>query len=233
LKSVFKITILFISIVILTWNGITNAASPNYQVFTRDSNPYGTPYNEWFGKWWTWWFGIPNDIHPVNNYSDSKRCASNQSGPVWFLPDVVGGKGKINIECNVPLGKGILLPLTTTICERGIETEELAPNLAECADNIMTPLENIKVTVDGVPVDVEKLNGKTGLFNVTFPDNPIKEVYGNPKPGTYPWMATGYFLFLHDLTPGIHKIDLNVADWIKGNPKPDNPREGTFQILVK
>src|SRR5687767_16014037 len=101
---------------ILSWNGITIATSTNsnFGIFTVDSSPYGSPYSEWVGKWWTWWVGIPIDKHPVKDYSDSKRCSVMQNGPVWFLPDVIPGEGKVNYNCNVPLSKAFLLPITPT-----------------------------------------------------------------------------------------------------------------------
>jgi hypothetical protein len=49
--------------------------------------------------------------------------------------------------------------------------------------------------------------------------------------------AAGYFLYLNDMTPGKHKIDLKVIDLLKGNegppPKFDPPREGVFDINIK
>src|SRR5215204_93897 len=78
--------ILFI-IILLSWSGITIAttASSDFDIFTVDSSPYGSPYSEWVAKWWTWWAGIPIDKHPVKDYSDPERCSVMQNGPVWFL----------------------------------------------------------------------------------------------------------------------------------------------------
>jgi len=233
MKLIFiQAIILLFSVSFLIPHSITNAQSSNSQVFTSDSRPYGVPYHEWIGKWWGWWFGMPNDVHPVYNYSDTKRCTINQEGPVWFLPDVLSAEGQIKVTCNVPLGKSILLPLTTTIAERAIETEDKCPDLAVCADNINTPPGNIYVTVDDVKVDASKLKGKTGLFNVTFPENAVQK-FGHVIPGIYPGMATGYFLFLHDVPAGTHHIELSVADVIKPSVKADPPRMGSFDIIVK
>jgi hypothetical protein len=159
-----------------------------------------------------------------------------QDGPVWFLPDVVTGKGDISQNCTIPHGKAILLPITTTNCERGIEGNLTDNELAQCADNILTPVNNMMVKVDGKNVDVSKSNAKTSFFNVTFPENPVG-IFGTVKPGTYKGTATGYFLFLHDLSPGKHEIDLRVVDLLKGKEGPppvfDPPRLGTFIINVE
>jgi hypothetical protein len=233
--STIHIIIPLISVLILSY-AIDTAGGSNYGVFTSESSPYETPYPEWIGKWWTWWLGIPNELHPVNNYSDSIRCSTMQNGPVWFLPDIIPGKGKIDYSCNVPSGKAILLPLTTTICERGIEGNLTDTQLKECADNILTPVSNMIVTVDGKQVDVSKSNAKSNFFNVTFPNHPAT-FWGPVKPGTYTGTATGYFLFLHDLPKGEHNIQMKVVDLLKGNegppPKFDPPREATFKINVQ
>lgn len=233
--ATIPIIIALISVLILSYT-IDTVAGVNYGVFTSESSPYQTPYPEWIGKWWTWWVGIPNDVHPTNNYSDSKRCSIMQNGPVWFLPDILPGEGKIEYTCNIPSGKAILLPLTTTICERGIEGPLSDTELSQCADNILTPVSNIDVTVDGKKVDVSKSNAKTNFFNVTFPQDPATFM-GKAQPGTYKGTATGYFLFLHDLPKGEHNIDMKVVDLLKGNegppPKFDPPREATFKINVQ
>ena len=234
------IPVLFI--IILSWNGITTAstASSNFNKFTIDSSPYGIPYSDWMVKWWTWWAGIPIDKHPVKDYSDSERCSVMQSGPVWFLPDIIPGQGKINYNCNVPLGKAILLPITTTFCEKspkGTCGPMLTDNeLAVAADNILTPINNMKVTIDGEKIDFTGSLVKTNFFNLTFPENPIG-IWGTINPGTYRAIATGYFLFFHDLSPGQHDIELRVVDLLKGNegppPKFDPMREASFKIFVQ
>jgi hypothetical protein len=233
----FLVIISVLSILIIAWNGMTSTiASTNYEIFTKDSTPYGIPYSEWIEKWWIWWAGIPIDKHPVKDYSDAERCSIMQDGPVWFIP----GEGKINYNCTVPLDRAVLLPITTTFCEKAprgtcgnlITDAELETS----ADNILTPNKNMQVMVDGVKVEVSGLPIKTGFFNLTFPENPI-DIWGKVEPGMYRTIATGHFLFLHDLSPGKHQIELKVVDLLKGNegppPRFDPMRVGIFQIFVK
>ena len=236
------IPILFI--IILSWNGIitvtatatTEATRSTFDILTIDSSPYGTPYSEWVAKWWKWWVDIPIDKHPVKDYSDSKRCSVMQNGPVWFLPDIIPGEGKINYNCNVPLGKAVMLPITTTFCDSGTSGPMTDTEIVECADNILTPLNNMKVTVDGKNVNLDGSLIKTDFFNITIPEHPI-DIWGAINPGTYKALATGYFLFLHDLSPGQHNIELRVVDLLKGNegppPRFDPLREASFKILVQ
>jgi hypothetical protein len=234
MKSFYIRIIPLLSFIIVGY--LVPSASSQYALYTNDSKPYGTAYGEWIGKWWIWWIGIPNNLHPVNDYSDPKRCSVMQHGPVWFLPDVVTDQEEISQNCTIPNGKAVLLPITTSICERGIEGNLTDNELAHCADNILTPINNIIVKVDGKNVDVSKSNVKTAFFNVTFPENPVG-IFGMVKPGTYKGKATGYFLFLHDLSPGKHVIDLRVVDLLKGTeglaPIFEPPRQGIFKINVQ
>ena len=206
---------------ILCWNEITataTTAGSTFKIFTIDSAPYGSSYSEWIAKWWTWWVGIPIDKHPVKNYDDPERCSAMQNGPVWFLPDIIPGEGKINYNCNVPRNKAILLPITTTFCDSGTSGPMTDTEIVECADNILTPLNNMKVMVDGKNMDLGLLV-KTDFFNITFPKNPI-DIWGTINPGTYKALATGYFVFLHDLSLGEHNIEMRVVDCAKGNEGP-------------
>lgn len=224
------------SVMILSLNGVAPANSSDYGVFTNDSTPYGSPYSNWIEKWWIWWDGIPNDMHPAKDYSNSERCSVMQNGPVWFLPDVLPAAGNLNYHCNIPAGKAILLPITTSNCDKGFNPAMTDTELTECADNILTPISNMIVTVDGTKIDVSRLLAKTSFFNVTFPEPPV-DIWGAVQPGTYKGIATGYFLFLHDLSPGKHHIGLHVIDLLKGNegppPRFDPPREFGFDIFVQ
>jgi hypothetical protein len=40
----------------------------NRGVFSKDSTPYGTPYNEWISKWWNWTFYMPKGEHPRDDF---------------------------------------------------------------------------------------------------------------------------------------------------------------------
>jgi hypothetical protein len=53
-------------------------------------------------------------------YTDAEKCAANQMGSVWMLPDVVA-KGdapytKVDFSCKVPEGKAILFPISMGSC---------------------------------------------------------------------------------------------------------------------
>jgi|SRR5580765_1387557 len=216
--------------------GTVNGVGPNYTTLSDGTTPVGLTGKELIGKWWTWVSSIPNDVHPEKKFPDAQRCSQMQNGSVWFLPDISAGAGNVNYNCSVPFGKDIILPITTSECDRGTEGPLTEKELADCADNILTPTGNLEVIVDGTKVPVNGPIVKTGFFNVTYPDNPI-DLFGPVKPGTYKGIATGYFLYLNDMMPGKHKINLKVIDLLKGNEGPppifDPPRTGVYDIFVK
>lgn len=188
----------------------------------------------WLSKWWAWFTSIPDDIHPINKYPDLKRCSSMQNGPVYFLPNIQPGN-KYNYECEIPHGYKILLPLTTTECENGgVEGKMDNSELKDCAFNIMTPVQNIQVTLDGMQVNVDGLGLpiETDFFNITYPSNPLK-IWGPINPGTYRALASGYYLFLSDLTPGKHNVQTKVVDLLKGRMSFELPAEGNYDLLIK
>jgi len=228
-------------LIILSSCGISVLAISHFGIYNNDSTPYGRSYSQWIEKWWTWWAGIPNDKHPAKDYSDSERCSIMQDGPVWFLPDILPGTVNLNYHCNVPVGKSVLIPISTTVCDKGFNPKMTDVQLRICADNIntpvvMSPLKGMMVTVDGSKVNLTGLLSKTSFFNITYPD-PIVDIWDPPpegiQPGTYKGTATGYFLFLHDLSPGKHEIGISVRDMIKGQTTPDPLRSAVFDLLVQ
>ena len=225
---------LFLLLLIPNLIGKIIATNPDNVIFPTNSSLHGVTYKDWLVKWWVWRSGIPQDMHPEEKYPDVKRCSAMQEGPVWFLPVVPPGKGDILYKCDIPLGKDIMLLLSPTSCDRGVEGNISDQALQGCADNIRTPLNNIEVSVDGIKVNVDQLGNPilTDFFNVTYPTNPLT-VWGTIRPDTYRAMAEGLFLFLHGLTPGKHVVETNVVDILKGKDLPELPAMGIFEIFVK
>ena len=229
------------------------ASQPSMYYTSEDKSIHDSTFSEWIEKWWSWWLGIPYNMHIVQNSKDGNdfiyrddMCSVNQKGPVWFLPDVLLPKGKheysLEYSCEIPAGKDILIPITTTECDVGSEggTDE---ELKKCANNfydIDDPKNPTRITinVDGNPIDPKNLKGQTGFFDVTIPENPpnifgdIK--YKNERKETYRAMASGYFLFLKPLTAGKkYKITFECEDhFLEFTALPISTRTGIFNITI-
>ena len=215
-------------------NSISYAESVDHVIFPSNSTLHGIPYKEWAAKWWIWWTGIPNDMHPVQKYPDAERCSVLQSGPVWYMPSAISGQGLMNYQCNIPQGKDIMFDLSGTECENGgVEGSMTDEELKVCAFNIDTPLNNIEMSVDGTRINVTKLGAplKTDFFNVTYPENPLT-IWGPVKPGTYRALSEGYYLFLHDLPPGKHMVKYSVVDILKGSVTQEPPSIGVYDVQI-
>jgi len=59
------------------------------------------------------------------------------------------------------------------------------------------------------------------------------ENLGPINPGTYRAIASGYYLFLNDLSQGKHNIQTKVVDLLKGRMSFELPAEGNYDILIK
>ena len=85
----------------------------NPGVYSKDSKPFGISYGDWLAKWNQWFIQIPSAVNPREHYTP-ERCATNQSGPVWFLTDILKGKEERNWM--IPEGKAVLLPTLSGVC---------------------------------------------------------------------------------------------------------------------
>ena len=72
-------------------NIFVNADNLNPGVYSKDSKPFGIPYGDWLAKYNQWFIKIPTTVNPREHYTPD-RCATAQSGPVWFLTDILKGK---------------------------------------------------------------------------------------------------------------------------------------------
>jgi hypothetical protein len=180
------------------------ADSMNPGVFSKDSAPYGIPYNEWLAKWWQWSFSIPTPQHPRDEYTPEK-CALNQEGPIWFLADQLGGREERT--CTIPAGKAIFVPLLVGECDYSLPEVKSDDALRRCA---MAGNEYgvIEATVDGVKLkNLEQYRTQSGFFNITIPEDNIY----NALAGTFKALTDGFFVFLEPLPPGKHDVHLKVS----------------------
>jgi hypothetical protein len=213
-------------------------------IYKNGDEPYETPYSQWAGDWWNYWMGIPNKQHPTLSY-DPATCGVNQKGPVWFLPDVVldpaANEASKQISCDVPQGKSILLPISTTACWYGDPEhnfpDKLNPtpkhdaSLSQCVTNVDNT-DVLSVSIDGKNVPTPD-RMKTDFFNITVGEDFTTGPLGGIKGGKSRALADGYFLFLSPLTPGQHNLVFNVQDRVTDISQPITTRQGNYTLSVK
>ena len=82
---------------------LANADNLNPGVYSKYSKLFGIPCEGWLARWNQWFIEIPTAVNPREHYTP-ERCATGQSGPVWFLT------GKEERTCTIPAVKAILIP---------------------------------------------------------------------------------------------------------------------------
>lgn len=178
----------------------------NPGIYSKDSAPFGISYGDWIAKFWTWFIQIPADVHPREHYTP-ERCATAQSGPVWFLTDIVVATDERN--CTIPSGKAIFLPILN-----GVSWDDKSNPVPKSEQDVIegatagNEYAVISAMLDGREIkDLMSYRAQSSWFNITVPDN---NVFNN-KPGVYKAIADGFFLFVEPLPPGNHTLQYTVS----------------------
>ena len=201
-------------------SGLYASSAP--KVFPPESKPYGLPVDKHIENFWKWQISLPAEPegeHPISDLTGEK-CTKGQSSSnssVFFLSGA-GGK-TVKRTCEVPAGKGLLIPVMTVVATEkeypGSSVAELATIAKEDQDSVTA----LSLDVDGQSYafdDLKKYRNATGDFEVTFPRNGI---FGVTEEGPSKAVADGYYLLTEPLSPGNYTIHYKGA--------LGNPLEGT------
>jgi hypothetical protein len=205
-----------------------NADNLNPGVYSKDSKPYGIPYGEWIAKFNQWFIQIPNAVNPREHYTP-EVCNTAQSGPVWFLADIL--KGKADRTCTIPAGKAILLPTLSGICwdDKTNPTQSTEQGLTDCA-KAGNEYGLISATLDGKKIqNLESYRAQSPFFNITVP----KDNVFNNVPGIWKAKGDGFFVFLEPLPPGMHTLHTTVSVINPKQPTYNYASDLTYHLMVK
>ena len=134
-------------------------ANQNPRVFPPATGKYASLS----AQWWQWAFSIPAPDNPLTDAVDptGTKCATGQSGHVWFLGSQVGESSNLPPEgftvdrvCNVPPGTKLFFPIINVECSEPIPGP-LPRHELNCED---TFAENSQIAKDIVN---EALQGST------------------------------------------------------------------------
>ncbi|MGD9673289.1 MAG: hypothetical protein AB7U98_07410 [Candidatus Nitrosocosmicus sp.] len=202
------------------------ADSVNPGIYSKDSSPHGVPYGKWLANWWNWTTSIPSENHPRDSYTPEK-CQINQQGPVWFLPDMLGGTEERT--CIIPSGKSIFIPILVGECELStpeIKTKEELPQCASAGNEHGV----ITAIVDGREVlNLGDYRTQSGFFNITIVEGNIYE----SNPGTFTGFADGFFVFLEPLPPGKHEVKLTASVLNPTEPNYNYDAIWTYHLVIQ
>lgn len=216
------------------------------ELYSKDESPFGTPYDEWVGRWWGWNAKIPLDAvtGKLAGLNDN-GCLVNKDKSVVMLVDTAAG-GKMNQVCKISANQGILIPIWTGECDKASTGYENATfeQLSECARGFDLGKVSGEVKVDDKRIarldatdlkanameNVTEINTKQ--FNMTFPTD---SHLITTKYGTFPTAAHGWFVFLKPLPLGQHTIYYknSVEPTTLSGAENVNTAEFTYQIKVE
>ena len=247
-QSVARITLglLFLGSIFLVYIGFSIAYG--VEVFPKDEQPFGIPYNEWIGKYWKWLITqTPEQTEPPNG-----SCLIHKSDSMVMLLDPSVG-GKHELECDISSKDGIMIASWNGFFENN-DKDDVADNtplgqLSKFAkEQVNLGAVTSDVKVDGKSIakldeistmSNNKLNYKINAidnfseiyakpFNITIPENTFLP---DQVRGTWPAGAHGWFTFLKPLPPGDHKVSYSLS--VQGLGADNVASENTYSFHVK
>ena len=247
-QSLARITLglLFLGSILLVYIGFSIAYG--VEVFSKDEQPFGIPYNEWIGKYWKWLITqTPEQTEPPNG-----SCLIHKSDSMVMLLDPSVG-GKHELECDISSKDGIMIASWNGFFENN-DKDDVPDNtplgqLSKFAkEQVNLGAVTSDVKVDGKSIakldeistmSNNKLNYKINAmdnfseiyakpFNITIPENTFLP---DQVTGTWPAGAHGWFTFLKPLPPGDHKVSFSLS--VQGLGADNVASENTYTFHVK
>ena len=183
-------------------------------IFPPESKPFGLPVDKHIENFWKWQISIPGEPegeHPISDLTGEKCNKGQEStnSSVFYLSGA-GGQ-TVKRTCEVPAGKGLLIPVMTVVATDkeypGSSVAELASIVREDQDSVTA----LSLDVNGTNYAFDELKpfrNATGEFQVTFPKDGI---FGVTEQGPSKAVADGYYLITEPLSPGNYTIHFKGA----------------------
>ena len=176
-QSLARITLglLFLGSILLIYIGFTIAYG--VEVFSKDEQPFGIPYDEWLGKYWKWFITpTPEQSEPPNG-----SCLINKSDSMVMLfdPSIAG---KHELECDISSKDGIMIPSWNGFFENNDKDDVPDNTPLEQLSNFTKEQVNLGAVTSDVKVDgksVAKLDEITSmsLNNTKLQDKHYGQLY--------------------------------------------------------
>ncbi|HEX6671724.1 MAG TPA: hypothetical protein VF084_05785 [Nitrososphaeraceae archaeon] len=206
-RSSYFVIVSFMFMLLLfsgTLSPILGAQSLN--IFPPESKPYGLTFAEHQKNFWKWLLEIPANESPVNDRTGEK-CANGQSNTnssVFYLSMNIGGISERT--CNVPVGKGLLIPVMQVEWSDkeapGASVEELHKSAKKDQDSVNSLYLKIG-DKEYKYKDLIKYRTETDVFKVVFPDNGI---FGVIEGGISNVVSDGFYIITEPLIRGNYSI---------------------------
>jgi len=244
---IITLSLMFLCTVAIICIGFTFALG--VEVFSKDEQPFGIPYDEWPSKYWNWMISLT----PEQAESPNGSCPVNIAGSMVMLLDP-SISGKHRFECDISSKAGIMISSWNGVFENNNKDEVPDNTPVEKLSRMAKEQLNLGAVTSDVQVDGKSiakldeissmspnniLNYKINImnnfveiyakpFNLTIPENTYApdQVFG-----TWPAGGQGWFTFLKPLPPGDHEVWYSLS--VQGLGADNVASENTYTFHVK
>ena len=197
-------------------SSLRDHGSPNPQLFTVDSHPYGISMQEWAYNWLRWEYSIPAATNPT--IVAGADYNQHQFGPVYFVPD---GPNH-NDAFTVPRHKAVAIMLSQIGNDFPCPDPAFKPapgqslfdflsaGLTQVNDNITV----LEVTLDGQPiVDPLRYRFTSSRLFYFVGDPSLAATFDSCVTGSLqPAVADDLFLLFKPLSRGQHVLTTHIEN---------------------
>lgn len=195
------------ALMIISLNSIVYAT--DNLIYSPTEKPYNISYADHAKQFWIWQFSMPaNNDHPIIN-DGGRNCANgqaNSSSPVFYLSGVGGGTAVRN--CDIPIGKGILIPVMTVVASpheyNGFTFDQIQDVVRGDQDSV----QFLDLTIDNQTFNTTDLlkyrTMPTSAFTVNYLCCPT--LFAGEEGPTSLASADGYYIITKPLSAGQHTI---------------------------
>lgn len=171
-------------------------------LYTPNSKPYGLSFSQWTVRWWRWLLSLPKTENPAVDQTGTYSKLSQKNKNVWFLAGTFDGY--VERECNVPIGKSILMPIINYECSFADEPSITTSDELElkCKSEI-DDIKNLILIIDDLSIsNLYSYRVRSPVFPVYLQEQNILGI----NPGRTEMITDGFWIFLKPLKMGTHKL---------------------------
>jgi hypothetical protein len=181
------------------------------EIFGPEDKPYGLTYEDHAKNWWKWLVAMPIDINPTRDKTGDK-CTNgqeNSNSSLFYLAG--GGGGLFERTCEVPFGKGILIPVMVVEVSDKEAPQATLEDLRKIAKNDQDHVTSLYIKINDKEYKYEDLIkyriNTTDLFELHFPKNAMYGVSEGPSLAS----ADGFYIITKPLPKGEHIVHLKSS----------------------
>jgi hypothetical protein len=180
------------------------------KIFSPEDEPYKIAYGEHAKNFWKWLVSMPKDHNPESDLTGERSAngQENSESSVFYLSIGPNREAKIERTCNIPTGKGILIPVSVVVVSDKEVPEIPNPSIEDLSKKAKKDQDSVTdmyLRIDDDEYQMEDLSRyriHTGKFEVNFPENALWDV----SEGRAMAVADGTYIVSRPLTEGKYTI---------------------------